>query len=357
MRVRVVGINRYRDRHGKERMYWRRKGAPAVALDPSLTGTALAAEVDRLEKLHLAPKARAGTLRLLVVEYKENSNHWRKLRPRTRLDYERVFRWLGEAIDEPLDAFTAPVCAGLRDKARDQHEPKFANQVVTTLGKVFRFGMEHGALSSNPATGLEKATGGRKRPNRPLAPWEALNVLHEAPVAFLPVVALAIFCGVREGDTAAIPRNAVKDDWMGFEQGKTRRWHLAYVGRELRAILSKMPVHNATTLLVSSKGTPWTVEGVKSAWERLRDRLEMEGKLEPGATFHGLRHTGPTWMEEEGYDETQTKHFLGHGPKTVSGHYGQTASRKKLVTELSLVIERRLSEARGNVVQIGNRNA
>jgi integrase len=354
MRVRVVGLNRYTDRHGKVRLYWRRKGAPAIALDPQLSGAALIAKVAELEKRYLKPAPKAGTLRLLIGDYKAKSNHWRDLRPRTRKDYERVFAWLGRAVDEPAIHFTAPVVAGLRDKARDAHEPKFANQLVTTLKMVFRFAVEHGDLPSNPATGLEKATGGKKRPNRPIAPWEALNLLHGAPTGFLPVVALAIYCGIREGDIAALPRNAVSGDWLGFEQSKTKRWHEAFISDDLRTILSKMPTHNATTLLVSSHDRPWTVEGIKSAWERLRDRLEAAGQLRPGATFHGLRHTGATWLEEAGYEEGQTKHFLGHGPKTVSGRYGQSASRRKLVREMSLVIEAAVREAQGNVVRIGN---
>lgn len=355
MRVRVVGINRYRDRHGKVRVYWRRKGAPGVALDPTLSGVELAAEVDRLEKLYLRPAAKAGTLALLIGEYKANSNHWRGLGQRTHKDYERVFTWLGRAKDEPLIAFTAPIVAGMRDRARDEYEPKFANQVVTTLKMVFRYGVEHGSARENPATGLEKATGGNKRPNRPLSPDEAVTLLSESPKGFLPVLALALYCGIRQGDIAALPRNSVKGDWIGFEQGKTKRWHEAFMCDELRRVLSRIPAHNATTLLVSSRGTPWDEEGIKSAIDRLVTKLEKAGKIGAGVRFHGLRHTGATWLEEAGFEEGQTKHFLGHGPRTVSGRYGQSASRKTLVREMSLVIESTIKNARGNVVHIGNR--
>lgn len=359
MRVRIVGINRYKDRHGKVRMYWRRKGAPGIALDPELSGTALAAEVDRLEKKYLKPAAKAGTLRLLVTDYKLHSNHWRTLRPRTRKDYERVFTWLGDALDVALINITAPEMAKLRDKARDQHEPKFANQVVTTLKMVFRYGVERGSMSANPALGLGKATGGRSRNNRPLAPAEAESLLAASPVAFLPVLALALYCGIRQGDIAALPRTCRRGDWIGFEQQKTRRWHLAPVTPALAAILDRLPQPAEgepipATLLVNSDGEKWGEEGIKSAWDRLRGKLVKAGKMQPGATFHGLRHTGATWLEEAGYEEGQTKHFLGHGPRTVSGHYGQTAERRKLVMDMGLVIEEAIRSARGNVVRIGN---
>lgn len=354
MHLRIVGIKRYTDRHGKLRVYWRRKGAPAVALDPDLTNAQLAEEVARLERQHVAPAARAGTLRLLIAEYKRDSNHWRRLRARTRKDYERVFTWLGAAVDVPASTITTVSIASVRDKARDQHEPKFANQVVTCLKMVFRFGLERGHVRENPCLGLEKATGGRKRPNRPVTPDEATALLLAAPRAFLPVLALGLYCGIREGDIAALPRNCIEGDWIGFEQGKTRRWHFAYMGEDLRRILADMALHDAITLLASSRGTPWTTEGIKSAIKRLTDELEAAGRISPGVTFHGLRHTGATWLEEAGFEENQTKHYLGHGPKTVSGRYGQSANRKKLVGEMGRVIENVIREAQGNVVRIGN---
>lgn len=357
MRVRVVGVKRYRDRHGKWRAYYRRKGAPSVAIDPDLKGTALAAEVHRLDQLYLAPKAKTGTLRSLIGEYKAQSNHWRGLRPRTRDDYERVFKWLGKGADAALVDITAPEVARVRDVARDAHEPKFANQVVTTLKKVLAYGKERGIVPENAAAGLEKATGGRKRPNRPLEPWEVVNLFKEAPKEFLPVLALAIYGGVRRGDLAAFPKpRDGKTDWLGFVQGKTKRPHEVALVPDLREVLADIPEHEATTLLVSSKLTPWSEEGIDTAWDRLRGRLLARGMIGAGARFHGMRHTGATWLEEAGYEEAQTKHFLGHGPRTVSGHYGQSANRRKLVWDMALVIQNVIREARGNVVRIGNRN-
>ena len=276
------------------------------------------------------------------------------MRPRTRKDYERVFAWLGDAVDLPAAAITAPDIAATRDKARDAHEPKFANQVVTTLKMVFRHAVEYGLVRENPCIGLSKATGGRTRANRPCAPWEAAALLQHAPAVLLPGIALGLYCGIREGDVCALPANCVAGDWIVFEQGKTRRPHSAPLTRELRAFLSQIPAHNATTLLVSSKGTPWREEGFKTAWGRYRDKLAKAGLIGERVTFHGLRHTGATILEEAGFEEAQTRHFLGHGPKSVSGHYGKSASRRALVMEMGETVARVLREARGNVVRLGN---
>lgn len=373
MRVKVVGVKRYRDRLGVERLYWRRKGCPAVALDPALTGTALAAKVAELEKKHLAPVARVGTLRALVARYKARSNHWRGLRPRTRKDYERVFKWLAPSLDDALTSFESPDVAEIRDLARDQHEPKFANLVVTVLKMLFRFGIEDGTMRGNPAEGLEPAKpdaaaaeaaeGGRatSRANRPLEPWEAANVLAFAPPQLLIPIALGLYCCLREGDVAACLRTAVAGEWLTTLQGKSRRATrpakpvTTYLTLEARQILSRRQPSDAVTLCVKLDGTPWSLEGLKTMWGRYRDDLEKRRLIAPGVTFHGLRHTGPTILEDMGYDEAQTRHLLGHGPRSVSGHYGMTAERRELLKRMAIDVAKTIAAARSNVVGIANK--
>lgn len=357
MLVHVVGINRYKDRTGTWRMYWRRKGAPSVTLDPALSGAALAAEVARLEALHLSPKAKAGTLRLLIADYKKKSNHWRGLRGRTRKDYERVFTWLGIAVDEPLIHITPVEMAKLRDRARDQHEPKFANQVVVALKKVLQYGKEYGFVRSNAADKIEKATGGNKRENRPCSPREAVALIDAAPAGLRPVIAIAIYTGLRLGDVTILPKSADKGAFLEVMQGKTRRVVVLPVCDDLRWILDGIPANSSTTICVKADKQPWHYEGIKTAFQRHRDALEKAGRIGEGVTFHGLRHTPATILEENGFDETDTRHLLGHGPKSVSGLYGMSADRRELLRKMGETVQEILREARGNVVQIGNRSS
>lgn len=352
--VRVVGVQRFEDRHGVWRAYYRRKGAPSVVIDASLTGLALAAEVERLNKLYLAPKAKAGTLRLLIADYKAKSNHWKDLRARTRKDYERVFKWLGASVDAPLTAITPPEVAKVRDKARDQHEPKFANQVVTTLKKVLTHGKEYGFVKTNAAADTSKATGGNKRANRPCTPEEANVLIDRAPSHLRPAIAIAIYTALRLGDVARLSKSADKDEFMETMQGKTRKLVVVPVCEDLRWILDGIPANNSTTVCVKEDGKPWAYEGIKTAFHRHRDTLEAEGVIGPGVTFHGLRHTAATILEENGFDETQTRHLLGHGPKSVSGLYGMSADRRALLTKMGDTLQESLRAARGNVAQIRN---
>lgn len=349
--VRIRYVQEYQV-NGTWYRYYRRKGAPKVPLALDLSPEELFSEVERLNRLHFKPVPRAGTLRLLVQEYKANSNHYRELRERTRKDYERVFGWLGDALDAPLVDITTPEVAKVRDKARDQHEPKFANQVVTVIKKVFTYGVEYGIADRNPAEGVSRATGGKKRQNRPWTPQEAATALESAPVGIRKGIALAVMCGLREGDVVSISRTADKGDWLEHVQGKTRRPVLLYVTATLRRILDAEPHSNGVTLIAKDDGNPWRQEGFKTAFYRYRDRLVGSGLIRAGLTFHGLRHTAATILAEAGYDETEYRHLLGHGPRTVSAHYAATAERKKLLIGMAETIESALIEGRGNTAAL-----
>jgi len=353
MKIKVVGLKEFTDRHGTKRRYWKRTGTRYVAIDPLLKGAALAAEIARLEEKHLhklTPKT--GTLRALITDYKTRSEHWSRLAPRTRKDYERVFSWLGEAVDSPITLLTPHDIVLVRDKAKARYEAKFANQVVITLKAVMQHGVDYGEINTNPAAVVSKLHVPIKRGNRACTPEEAAALLDHAPTQLLPVIAVALYCGVREGDICRLPRNAIKGDWLEFTQSKTKRLQANFVVPMLRHTLSTQSPHNATTLLASGRGTPWTEEGVKSAWERLRNDLEERGLLAPGATFHGLRHTGASLLADLGFEESEVGAFLGHGPKTVSGHYMKSAKRRALLEKMARALADAIESGRTKREQI-----
>lgn len=49
--------------------------------------------------------------------------------------------------------------------------------------------------------------------------------------------------------------------------------------------------HDATTLLVNSRGRPWTENGFRVSVFKLLHQLKREKLVQKGLTIHGLRHT------------------------------------------------------------------
>jgi len=98
------------------------------------------------------------------------------------------------------------------------------------------------------------------------------------------------------------------------------------IGSTLRNELDKAPPHNAETVLASSKGTPWTYDGFQSNFQRLKKTLEKEGKVNPGLTPKGLRHTMATWLREAGRDELTISDLLAQKSPAMGLHYSRDAN-------------------------------
>ena len=71
-----------------------------------------------------------------------------------------------------------------------------------------------------------------------------------------------------------------------------------------------------------------TVEGFKTVFFRLRDRLQAEGRIRPGLTFHGVRHTAATILADVGCDEPDIMAITGHKSTAALRKYIEQADRK-----------------------------
>jgi hypothetical protein len=215
--VRVSGLKEYRVK-GKLYRYHRASGTP---IDATLTGQALAVEVDRLDKLHTPLLAKPGTLAGLLESYKK-SPRFLDLKPRTKSDYAKVMDYLQLLADTPLALIGTGFMAKLRDKAKAKKGTSFANHMLALLSSAFQHGKEYEIVELNPLTGLAKAKmpAERKRPNRPWTPEERRDVIAAAwPQLKLPLL-LARTWGLRRGDIVKLPRTAYRNGWLEFRAGK-----------------------------------------------------------------------------------------------------------------------------------------
>lgn len=372
MLVKIVGIKRYTDRHGKERLYYRRKGCPQVAINPTLTGAQLAAEVARLDALYKPFAMRAGTLRVLMADYQEKSAHWKGLRDRTRQDYQRVFDLLGDTRDHALPRFTPPVIAALRDKAAANHGFKFANQMLISLSKVFAYGVEYDHCQNNPVVDISTVARPADLPdaNRPWSPEEAVALM-KAPIYIAAPIAMAAYLGLREGDVLKMPRTAIAERLLSITTSKTRRslelpvcddlwvilqrfqaWRAAYWAEQRKKRPNEVVEDLATTLFVNSRGRPWTSDGFRTSWGKWRDGLLKAEKIGPGITFHGARHGVATVLAECGFEPQQVKHLMGHGSETMTEHYQRRAKRRGMLKDMTQAVQNAYRLGGENVVDL-----
>jgi integrase len=134
---------------------------------------------------------------------------------------------------------------------------------------------------------------------------------------------------MREGDTLRLPRNVVVDGGIKITTAKRQVIIDLHVLPELRQALREAPDHNAITLCANSRGRPWTEDGFRASLFKKFKKLEGEGLVQAGLTFHGLRHTVATILAEAGVSAEDIAAVLGQQSSEMAEHYSKEADRSR----------------------------
>jgi len=297
-----------------------------------------------------ADQAKPGTLGMLIKTYRA-STAFQDLAPRTQADYQKCFDYLKKIEDTPLGSFTSPLIVRIRDKAADGRGRRFGNYVRSVLSLLFAWGKERGYVKDNPASAIKGIRKRRDAPeaNRPWLDHEREAVLAALPSHMLPPIALMMFYGLDPQDALKLPRNAITGGMIDTQRAKTGVAVLLPLVPEVAKALEAAPDHDALTLCANSHGKPWTVSGFRASWRPIRQKLEEQGKVQPGLTLKGLGHTVATVLREMGKDYATIADALGQKTEAMAKHYSRRAdlSRKNTatVTDLSAEMNRRKTKA------------
>ena len=347
--VRLTGLNRYKDKNGKERCYFRRTGQAIDLVRFPFGSPEFVAEYSRLVALsRKGAETKPGTLGLLIKAYTSH-DAYNGLKRRTRADYDRCFQYLSAIADTPLAKFTPPLVVKIRDAAGQAMGRKWGNYVKACLSLVFAWGMERGYLAANPARGIKGIKKPKDAPeaNRPWADHERDAVMAHGvlrPAMRLPM-ALMMYCGLDPSDCYRLPKTAIRDGAINTRRGKTGQAVWIPLPAPVIAELDDAPAHDAITVCAKADGTPWSKSGFDGAWQKARAPLLEAGKIEPGVTLKGLRHTVATILAEMGYDARAIADMLGQKTTAMGEHYSRRANRAdklgKMVVNFDAEIRRR----------------
>jgi integrase len=329
--ARVQGIKRYFEpKTGKYYCYHRATGKRITEEFGSPTFFARVAELDKEAEGQAAEAAKPGTLKALILDYKQ-TDEYKDLSTRTRSDYEKVFEFLEPLWTARLGAFTTPALHKLRTEWRKQRGRRFVNYIRSVLSVLFGHAIALGSMSSNPTRDMKKIKRPRGAPkmNRPWTLKERHIVLQQLPPHLRLPVAIGLYTGMREGDTLRLPRNVVVDGGIKITTAKRQVIIDLHVLPELRQALREAPDHNAITLCANSRGRPWTEDGFRASLFKKFKKLEGEGLVQAGLTFHGLRHTVATILAEAGVSAEDIAAVLGQQSSEMAEHYSKEADRSR----------------------------
>ena len=324
--MRVKGIKRYR--HPKTGLIYTYHRKTGKRIEAEFGTAEFMAELAAIERGMAAPKPKPGTIGTLLDRYRESAPY-RALRPRVRIGYDDAILYLQPIRDMPLQEVTPGFLAQLRDKCQSHRSWHFANDVRKVLSVAYSVGCEAGIVDRNPVKETRRAKRPKDAPrrNRPWTYEERVVVMRCAPPHLKLPIALAMYMGWREGDVLSLPKTARRGMWFSLVTRKTGEHAEMPIPRPLVAILKDCTNHDAITLCASSRGTPWTQDGFSASFRTFMKRLEADGAIGSGLSFHGLRHTVATVLKEAGHSDDDIAAWLTHSP-TMARHYSKDASKR-----------------------------
>jgi integrase len=306
MRMNLKGINSavVKLASGEVKTYWyawrggpRLKGEPG---SPDFVRSYSAAHATRTQ-------ARDGTLFALIAEFKASAEFQRLSAPTKRAYFGYLKRIELEFADMPIEALSDPRVRGEFKSWRDRmaNTPRAADYAWTVLARVLSVAKDRGRIPVNPCE-----RGGRlyavDRTDQVWGEAELAKLFAVASKELATAVILALWTGQRQGDLLRLTWSAYDGKHLRLRQSKTGRAVVIPVGFGLKEALNRTP-KRSTMILTNSYGVPWTSDGFRTSWGKLRDKAGISG-----LTFHDLRGSAVVRLALAGASVPEIATFTGH---------------------------------------------
>jgi integrase len=306
--------------------YYAWRGGPRLVGEPG-TPDFIASYNAAVATRRLGP---SGTFHKLIDTYLD-SNEFTALRKRSKADYRRhLDRIRAKFGSMPLAAVEDPRARGIFKEWRDELAKASIRQADYTwmvLARTLSVSKDRGLIAVNQC---EK--GGRiYSSDRADIIWTAAHIetfCKSASPMLQFALLLALWTGQRLGDLLTLSWAAYDGTYIRLEQSKGARKGRAGprvtipVSKVLKAALDKAKQSaRTTTILCTSRGTPWTADGFQSSWGKAYKRAGLPA----GVHFHDLRGTAVTRLALAGCTVPQIAAITGHSLKDVeqilNAHY------------------------------------
>ncbi len=315
MTLQLKYIDRFKDRHGKIRLYYRPPGSKRIALpDENDRGflAAYQAAVAAAEPIEKKARVRGdeGTFDRLAFDY-YRSTDFLGLKPSTQAKNRGLIDRFCEGHGRRLvrQMTRQHVSAIIGKKAET---PAGANNLLKILNMLIRFGVANGYRADNPAAGVKKFKQGTYHTwtEDEIAQFEA-----RWPIGTLERTAFALhlYTGQRRSDVCKMTWAAYNaaGGTIDIVQDKTGTHLTIAAHRNLRAVLEATPRRHMMVIPTIS-GKARTVPGYGN-W--MADAIAEAG-LPDRCVLHGLRKAAARRLAEAGCSANEIMAITGH--KTLS---------------------------------------
>lgn len=342
-KIEIAYVKAYKDRHGRMRYYYRRKGLSTITL-PGHPGTAefMAAYQladaraprpdSEIVKEKAASRIQPRSVTALILEY-YRSAEFQQLADSTRRAYRgQLDRFRSDHGDKgALSIQTHHLEAIFHGMAAT---PEAAVNLRKRLRRVFRLAVRLGWRMDNPVTETEVA---RKR-DRGIKGWSETEIAQfeahwKSGTRERLAFALCLYTGQRRSDVVTMGRQHVKDGRISVAQQKTSarlkiRLH-SKLSAEIEAYETANPgARERLTYVTRQDGSAFSVEGFGNFFRDACSTAGLKGK-----SPHGLRKSAGRRLAEAGCTEKQIAAILGHKSLNEVARYTREANQAHLADD------------------------
>jgi len=321
-------------------VYAWRGGGPLVATregggKPVLTATELKAAITAIERQN---KPDETTLKSLIRDW-EQSPEWKRLADSTRKTWSSQVkaiedRWGQTPLSLWSDTRMTSKIVAWRDLRADT--PRAADLGVMVLRELLKFGRLRGRVQINAAEGIPTLYRGGQRAEivwtdedleRFALAAEKLDKVH-----VLDGLRLCALTGLRREDLVTVKRadlydHAIVKRALKVSRGLRRTATMPRIP-ELDALLAELETRprqaGVDTLLVNSRGVPWTGDGFGGSFNIVRDEADIVHVDQVSGRrrrkhLHDVRGTFATKLILNGLTDQEVAEVMGWSVEKVSG--------------------------------------
>lgn len=321
---RIRHVQRFTDRYGTARYYYRKPGAKRVALPDPMKGLGAFMEAyaaaEAGKRVALRDNWTAGTMGGLMTEYLASADFKGKA-DASKVLYRHVIKMLRArpSVDMPVRDVRRKHILRLRDELAET--PAMANGVVKVVSILMSFAVDREYRDDNPCYKIKPFPSGEWRSwtDEELAAFEK-----RWPVGTMErfTYALALYTGQRRGDLAAMDFAHRRDGRIRVVQEKTgtELWVPEHSG--LTRIIGVSSRH-VGPLLHGKRGKRFSAEWLG---EWFSEAIEAAG-LGEDCVLHGLRKAAARRLAEVGCTAHEIMAITGHKSLSEVERYTRQVSQ------------------------------
>jgi integrase len=326
-------VDQYRDRHGRQRYYLRRKGQPRIAL-PGLPGSPEFAEAYHAALANPAPReigadhSPLGSLSAAIASY-YGDHSFLALAPITQKNRRAILERFRKAHgDNPLRELAQKHMTAILGKML----PFAQHGYLKAVRHLMQYAVRVGLRTDDPTAGITQArstkvkTDGRERGYHTWTEDEIAQFEAKHPVGSRPRLAMALllYTGQRRGDVVKMGPQQFRGGKFTIRQQKTQQSMDVPIHPDLARIIAASECGNLV-FLVTQFGKSFSAPGFGNLF---RDWCNEAGL--PHCSAHGLRKAICRRLAEAGCTAPQIAAISGHRSLKEVQRYIEAADRSRL---------------------------